>query len=111
MLVQQLAEAAGIEVEERDFQKRALTEAEIEELIDAAGGVAAVLSPRNAAVKARGWTVESPPDRAAFVAAAAEDNKMIRRPILVIGAGVAIGNDEAAIRTCMSAGRQRHPPG
>ncbi len=93
-------EQTGIEIEVRNFQREALTRAELEELIDVAGSVAAVISPRNAAVKAAGWS-NDPPDRDTFVAAAAADNKMIRRPILVVGRTVVVGNDEAAMRAAL----------
>ncbi|HHO52934.1 MAG TPA: hypothetical protein ENK18_19175 [Deltaproteobacteria bacterium] len=101
MLVRELTAQAKIELEERNFQREALSEAELGELVDLAGGVAAVISPRNAAVKAAGWS-KDPPDRDTFVAAAAGDNKMIRRPILVVGSTVVVGNDEAGIRAALA---------
>ena len=100
MLVRELAAQAGIEVDERDFQKDPLTEAELRELIEVAGGVAAVISTRNAAVKSRGWG-QDPPDLDTFVAAAAQDNKMIRRPVLVVGGTVVVGNDAGGIRAAL----------
>lgn len=99
--MRELAEQAGIEVEERNFQREALTGAELEELITLAGGVSAVISPRNAAVKAAGWARDHP-DRDTFVAAAAGDNKMIRRPILVVGDTVVVGNNADGIRAAMA---------
>lgn len=100
--MQDIASELGVEVEERNFNKEALTEAELTELIEVAGGVAAVISPRNAAVKEKGWA-NDPPDTATFVAAAAADNKMIRRPILVVGNKVVVGNDEAGFRDALAA--------
>jgi len=85
-------------LEERNFAKSSLTAAEIEELVRLAGGVAPLLSTRNAVVKEKGWTAESPPDTATFVAAAAVDNNLIRRPILVVGEKVVVGKDPVAIR-------------
>lgn len=97
MLVRELALAADLEIEERNFQKEALTEAELRELIAVAGDVAAVISPRNKAVKEAGWS-DAPPDLDTFVAAAAADNKMIRRPVLVLDDKVVVGNKADAIR-------------
>ena len=70
----------------------------LRELIDLAGGVEKILSTRNAAAKEKGWTAESPPDRTTFVAAAAKDNNLLKRPILVKGEAVVIGKDTKAIR-------------
>jgi len=89
-------------VEERNFQRDALDVAELREVIALAGGLPAVLSTRNRAVKDAGWAVEPPP-LDDFVAAAAEDNKMIRRPLLVLGAHVVVGNDAAGIRAAFAA--------
>lgn len=97
MLVRELDPA----VEERNYAKKPLTAAEIEELVDLAGGVAAVLSARNALAKDRGWD-KSPPDRATFVAAAAADNNLVRRPILVSGSEVVVGKDLPAIRALLA---------
>lgn len=94
MLVRELA----TDLEERNYAKQPLTVAEIEELIDLAGGVAAVLSTRNATAKDRGWTSSAPPSRAEFVAAAAADNNLIRRPILVKDGAVVIGRADAQVR-------------
>jgi arsenate reductase-like glutaredoxin family protein len=94
-------ELTGGEVEERNYAKVPLTEAEVAELVDAAGGVAAVLSTRTAEAKERGWTATSPPDRAAFVAAAAVNNNLVRRPILIAGERVVVGNDAPAIRAAL----------
>lgn len=98
MLVRELAPG----IEERNFAKEHLTRAEIEALVDRAGGVAAVLSTRNANAKERGWTLESPPDRASFIEAASADNNLLRRPILVHEDGVVIGKDDKAYRRLLS---------
>lgn len=98
--MRELAEANGVEIEERNFQKTALTEDELRELIDVAGGVGAVISPRNKAVKEAGWA-DAPPDVDTFVAAAAADNKMIRRPVLVVDDAVVVGNDQGGIRAAL----------
>jgi arsenate reductase-like glutaredoxin family protein len=90
------------ELDERNYAKEALTAAEVEELIALAGGVGQVLSTRNAIAKERGWTAEAPPTREVFVAAAAADNNLLRRPILVRGGRVVIGKDPAAIRALLA---------
>lgn len=90
------------DTEERNYTKAPLTESEIEELIDLAGGVAKILSTRNARAKEKGWTADSPPDRATFVAEAAKDNNLLKRPILVKGERVVIGKDVKAIRELLS---------
>lgn len=96
-----MRELVGDGVEERNFAKVPLTVEEISELVDAAGGVAAVLSPRNAEAKERGWTLEAPPDRETFIEAAAANNKLIRRPILIAGDRVVVGNDAEGIRAAL----------
>lgn len=98
MLVRELAG----DVEERNYAKDPLSADEIGALIDIAGGVAAVLSTRNATAKDRGWTADAPPTRAAFIEAAAADNNLIRRPILVRDGRVVIGKDLPAIRSLLA---------
>lgn len=97
MLVRELCPT----VEERNYAKQPLVADEIEALIDRAGGVPAVLSTRNATAKERGWD-RTPPDRATFVAAAAADNNLVRRPILVVGDRVVVGRDLPAIRALLA---------
>lgn len=94
------------DLSERNYAKDPLTVEEIELLIDAAGGVAVVLSPRNATAKERGWTTASPPTREAFVAAAAADNNLIRRPILLHDGGIVVGKDLPAIRSLLGASKR-----
>lgn len=101
-------ELAADRVTERDFARKKLTADEIRALITAAGGVSAVLSPRNATARDRGWTVATAPDVDTFVAAAVEDNNLLRRPILVVAAGnkgaaptVVVGNALDAYRTLL----------
>jgi arsenate reductase-like glutaredoxin family protein len=90
------------DTEEHNFGKEPLTAAEIGELVDLAGGVAKILSTRNANAKERGWTADNAPDKATFVRAAAEDNNLLKRPILVRGERVVIGKDVKAIRELLS---------
>lgn len=100
--MQEIATELDLQVEERNFNKDALSTAELSEIVDLAGGVAAIISTRNATVKANGWAAD-PPDQVTFVAAAAEDNKMIKRPILIAGDRVVVGNDAAGIREALRA--------
>jgi arsenate reductase-like glutaredoxin family protein len=85
------------DVEERNYVKVALTADEIGAIVDAAGSVAAVLNTRHETAKANGWK-EKPPTRAAFVAAAAKENNLLRRPIVIRGKRVVVGNDPDALR-------------
>jgi arsenate reductase-like glutaredoxin family protein len=55
-----------------------------------------VLNARHAVAKARGWKGKAPA-RAEFVSAVLEDPNLLRRPILVDGATVIVGKDEAAL--------------
>lgn len=91
----------GADVEERNYSKQPLTRAEIERVVRAAGGVAAVLNTRHEIAKANGWK-ERPPAEAEFVAAAERDNNLLRRPVLIAGDGVVVGKDEAAIRALLA---------
>jgi arsenate reductase (glutaredoxin) len=86
--------------EDRNFAKKPLTASEIEALLDLTGGVEAVLSTRSVPAKALGWN-RTTPDRATYVAAAAADNNLVRRPILVSGKDAVIGKDLPAIRALL----------
>ena len=52
-----------------------------------------MLNARHEIAKARGWG-ESPPRTAEFVAAAAKEPNLLRRPILVKGKTVLVGYDK-----------------
>lgn len=88
------------EVDERNYAKEPLTEAEILELVRICGGVGEVLATRSPAAKALGWT--EAPDEATFAAAAARDNNLVRRPILVAGDAVVIGRRLADVRAALT---------
>ena len=94
MLVQKLA---GDALVERNYHKEALTRAEVEGIVRAAGSVAAVLNTRHATAKAGGWK-DAPPSRAAFVAAALEEPNLLRRPVTVRGGRAVVGGSEKEIR-------------
>ena len=84
-----------VEMDEVDYAKKALDEATVRAIVDAAGGVAAVLNVRHATAKEKGW-VAKPPDVAAFAKAVAKEPNLLRRPIVVVGKRAIVGFDEAA---------------
>jgi arsenate reductase-like glutaredoxin family protein len=86
---------AGIDVEEIDYGKQGLTAAQVEEIVKAAGGVAAVLNTRHAIAKEKGWA-EKPPSVAEFAKAVAAEVNLLRRPILIDGKKVIVGFDKPA---------------
>lgn len=81
-------------VEERNYAKVPMTRQEVRDLIEAAGGVAAVLNPRHEVAKARGWKATPPPVEE-FVEAVVADANLLRRPILVKDGQAVVGRDEA----------------
>lgn len=85
---------AGHEFEDINTAK-GLTEAQVKDIVARAGSVAAVLNPRHAVAKERGW-VTSPPSAAVFAKAVAADVNLLRRPILVVGDRVIVGFDKPA---------------
>ncbi|MBC8071520.1 MAG: hypothetical protein IAG13_24545 [Deltaproteobacteria bacterium] len=83
----------GVQVEEINYARKALDAGTIAAIVQAAGGVAKVLNTRHEVAKTQGWS-EEPPDEAAFVAAAATEPNLLRRPILVRGKTVLVGYDK-----------------
>jgi arsenate reductase-like glutaredoxin family protein len=84
------------EVEERNYAKQPLTKAEIEEIVEAVG-IESAINTRHEVAKEKGWK-EKPPAKATFVAAALEDNNLLRRPIVIEGKRAVVGFDEAALK-------------
>ncbi len=84
-----------LEVEEINYAKTGLTEAQVKDLVAKAGGVAKLLNTRHALVKEKGW-VDSPPSIEVFAKAVAADANVIRRPILIDGKKVIVGFDRDA---------------
>jgi len=82
-------------MDEVNYTKTGLTEAQVLDLVARAGSVAAVLNARHATAKERGW-VDKPPSAAAFAKAVAADVNLLRRPILVVGNRVIVGFDKPA---------------
>ena len=86
---------------ERNFAKEPLTPSEIRTIIQAAGGVAAVLNTRHAIAKKHGWK-EQPPTQATFIAAVREQSNVIRRPILIKRDAAVVGKDMDQIRALLA---------
>lgn len=84
-----------VEVEEINYAKTGLSEATVKDIVKAAGGVLAVLNARHEIAKARGWATK-PPSPAEFAKAVAAEPNLLRRPIVIDGARVIVGFDEAA---------------
>ena len=84
---------SGLEVEEIDYAKTGLSEDTVKSLVQAAGGVAAVLNTRHEIAKAKGWGAK-PPSATEFAAAASKDVNLLRRPILIDGKKVHVGFDK-----------------
>ncbi len=85
----------GAEVEERNYAKSGLAEADVKALVAAAGGVEPLLNKRHETAKKKGWA-ERPPSAAEFAAAVAKDANLLRRPVLVAGRRVVVGFDREA---------------
>ena len=91
----------GVELEEINYAKAALSEATVRDIVAKAGSVAAVLNTRHAQAKANGWA-ESPPSAAAFAKAVAADVNLLRRPILIDGDRAIVGFDREAYKRLTS---------
>jgi arsenate reductase-like glutaredoxin family protein len=85
----------GIEVEEKNTAKVALTAQDLGVIVSAAGSVAAVLNLRHAIAKARGWA-SAPPTIDELAEVAAAEPNVIRRPILIVEGRAIIGFDREA---------------
>lgn len=84
---------------ERNYAKAPLERGELEEIL-ALVDVASVLNTRHEKAKAEGWK-QSPPSKAVFIAAALEDNNLLRRPITVRGKRVVVGADAAELEALL----------
>ncbi|MCA8924120.1 MAG: hypothetical protein KDD82_20080 [Planctomycetes bacterium] len=85
------------DVVERNYAKQPLTRAEIQRMLKAAGGVAAVMNTRHKLVKEHGWK-EKPPTQSVFLEQALEEPNLLRRPITVKGSRAVVGKDEQELR-------------
>ena len=91
-MLEQVADAT-----ERNYSKDPLTKAEIERIVAAVGGVAEVLNTRHAVAKAGGWK-DKAPSKTAFVAAAAKEPNLLRRPVILRGKRGIVSRDLDEIR-------------
>lgn len=86
----------GAELESRDLDKERLTESELEELIGSRD-YREFLNPRNELYRARNMS-EHAPSRAEAIKLLAKEPNLIRRPVVIRGAQMILGFDEAAYR-------------
>jgi len=95
--VRALVAELGADVILRDYAKKPLERAEVEQIVTLAGGSAKVLNTRHAEAKEKGW-INTAPDLSTFVEAVLHEPNLLRRPILLKGKKLVIGKDEPAIR-------------
>jgi arsenate reductase len=86
----------GAELESRDLDKQRLTEAELEELIGDRD-YKEFLNTRNELYRSRKMK-DHPPSRAVAIKLMAKEPNLIRRPVVIRGAQMVLGFDEAAYR-------------
>ena len=86
----------GAELESRDLDKQRLTEAELEELIGDRD-YKEFLNTRNELYRSRKMK-DHPPSRAEAIKLMAKEPNLIRRPVVIRGAQMVLGFDEAAYR-------------
>jgi arsenate reductase-like glutaredoxin family protein len=79
-----------LELTEIDYARKPLDAATVEDIVEKAGGVTAVLNPRHAVAKEKGW-VAKPPSPAEFAKAVAKEPNLLRRPIVLAGDRVIVG--------------------
>ena len=84
-------------IEERNYSKEPLTKSDVQAMLKVAPSVAEFLNTRHKTAKENGWK-EKAPSKAAFAAAAAEENNLLRRPITLAKKGIVVGRDLDAIR-------------
>lgn len=89
------------DVIERNYSKTPLTKAEVEELLSVAPSIADVINTRHAIAKERGWRT-TPPSKKDLIAAALEDNNVLRRPVTIRDGRAVIGADEDALRALLA---------
>ena len=86
----------GVELELRDLDKQRLTEGELEELIGDRD-YKEFLNTRNELYRSRKMK-DYPPSRAEAIKLMAKEPNLIRRPVVIRGAQMVLGFDEAAYR-------------
>ena len=85
------------DVTERNYAKQPLTRAEVQRMLKAAGGVAAVLNTRHKTAKEHGWK-EKAPSQKDFIPAVLEEPNLLRRPITLKGDRAVVGKSEQELR-------------
>ena len=85
----------GLEVQEINYAKRALTVDEVRSIVRAAGSVSAVLNTRHAVAKEKGWA-SAPPSEEEFARAVTGEPNLLRRPVLLVGDKAIVGFDREA---------------
>jgi arsenate reductase-like glutaredoxin family protein len=86
----------GAELESRDLDKQRLTKAELEELIGDRD-YKEFLNTRNELYRSRKMK-DHPPSRTEAIKLMAEEPNLIRRPVVLRGAQIVLGFNEAAYR-------------
>jgi arsenate reductase-like glutaredoxin family protein len=86
----------GAELEYRDLDKERLSEAELDKLIGNRDYIQ-FLNPRNELYRTRNMK-NNPPSRSAAIKFMSKNPNLIRRPIVIKGAKIILGNDEAAFK-------------
>ena len=84
----------GAELEYRDLGKERLSEAELDKLIGNRDYIQ-FLNPRNELYRTRNMK-NNPPSRSAAIKFMSKNPNLIRRPIVIKGTKIILGNDEAA---------------
>jgi arsenate reductase-like glutaredoxin family protein len=84
-----------LEIEEINYAKTGLTEAQVRDIVAKVGDVAKLVNTRHALVKQKDWAA-TPPSIAEFAKAVATDANVLRRPILIVGSRVIVGFDRDA---------------
>jgi arsenate reductase-like glutaredoxin family protein len=84
----------GAELEYRDLDKERLSEAELDKLIGNRDYIQ-FLNPRNELYRTRNMK-NNPPSRSAAIKFMSKNPNLIRRPIVIKGAKIILGNDVAA---------------
>lgn len=89
-------QSAGAELEFRDLNKERLTVAELDDLIGDRD-YKLFLNPRNDLYRARNMA-ENPPSRAEALKLMAQEPNLIRRPVILRGKTIVLGNDVEALK-------------
>ena len=83
--------ATATPVWERDLIRDPLSDDEVRDLVHRAGGLESILATKSPAYRARAGTVA---DEAGWLAAMAQEPRLIRRPILETDKGMTVGFSE-----------------